>query len=115
MIPGDAVPCAKQGALPCPHVTSPPLYSATARSIEGSFSKLSREATWLNYKNAGSIHAVDPRTVRMDTGAASLVEKLALAPSAPGPVLLYSAKVTWSVLRMTVVSICRSAEGRETY
>lgn len=46
------------------------------------------------HKNAGSTHDVELRTVDLETGELSLVEKLARMPEAPGPVLLNSPYVT---------------------
>lgn len=42
----------------------------------------------LTYRYAESIHDVEPRTVVMETGAESFLEKLALVPLAPAPVFL---------------------------
>ena len=50
------------------------------------------------YKKLGSTQVVVPRTVLIETGEVNLVEKFALTPREPGPVLSYSANVTWSVL-----------------
>ena len=47
-----------------------------------------------SYKNERSIQLVELRTVVIETGADSLVLKLARVPEAPGPLFPYSAKVT---------------------
>jgi hypothetical protein len=46
-----------------------------------------------SFKNVGSTQAVEFSTVVMLTGASSCVEKFALGPRAPGPMLRYSAYV----------------------
>ena len=95
----DAVPCAKQGT---------PLHRMTASFCMGSvvLRKLwmygSIKTVPCIYRNWGSIQDVDPSTVFIVTGWLNWVEKLALGPAAPGPELLYSANVTWSVLQMTL-------------
>lgn len=60
-------------------------------------------SVFASYRNARSIQLVELSTVVMETAADSCVLKLArLLVSAPAPVLLNSANVTWSVLDMLV-------------